>query len=163
MDILLRRDFTLHKEDSRSNICLPFNTEKEYARLVCAFRYTPKEITDPELVHSMVIELSGNWLPEGLDAETAIEWEEYRTLLNFVTLSLDYGEEYIGCAHRHAPEQRISISQSGSTWGFAPHKVEQGAWRVVLNVQAVVLGEVQYHLAVCGMEEGESDDLLPSI
>ena len=71
--------------------------------------------------------------------------------------------EYVGCAHRHPPQQILTISASGSSWGFAPTAASAGDWRAVLHVQAVVVGTVDYRLRIYGMERGEQDAEIPSL
>ena len=94
---------------------------------------------------------------------TEADMQEYQELFNFVTLSLDKNGEYVGCAHRHPPQQILTISASGSSWGFAPTAASAGDWRAVLHVQAVVVGTVDYHLRIYGMERGEQDAEIPSL
>lgn len=162
MDILLKRDLTFTLPDVCKNILLPFGAEKDYDRIIICLRYGPKYITDPAVIRPQIDECVRKYYPPGKTL-TEQDMTEYQQLLNFVTLSADYNGEYVGCAHRHAPEQRIVISEQGSTWGFAPVKAQKGDWRIVLHVQAVVVGQIDYHLAVYGLEGGESDDMLPSI
>ncbi|MFR0770143.1 MAG: hypothetical protein ACLSHO_11600 [Dysosmobacter sp.] len=57
---------------------------------------------------------------------TEADMQEYQELFNFVTLSLDKNGEYVGCAHRHPPQQILTISASGSSWGFAPTAASAG-------------------------------------
>lgn len=163
MDIILQQDYLLRQEDSASNICLPFTLTRDYARLVCKIKYSPKHITDKETVRRMVLARAAEYLPEGADVENSIDWSEYEVLHNFITLSLDFQEEYLGCAHRHPPEQIVEISQQQASPGFCLHEICAGQWRAVVHVQAVILGQVAYHLVICGMEEGESNDNLPTL
>jgi hypothetical protein len=65
---------------------------------------------------------------------------------------VDCGERYVGCAHRHTPEQRHIISRHFSSPGFFKTPAAAGAWRAVLNVHAIVSGEVRYHLRVNGLD-----------
>ena len=66
-------------------------------------------------------------------------------------------------AHRHPPQQILTISASGSSGGCAPTAASAGDWRAVLHVQAVVVGTVDYRLRIYGMERGEQDAEIPSL
>lgn len=162
MDILLRQDFAFHLEDVRKNFLLPFYVEKNYDRLVVLLHYGPKSVSDPTIIGPQIEKCVERYFPKGYQL-TEEDMKEFQQLFNFVTLSVDYNGTYVGCAHRHPPEQQIVISSAGSSWGFAQQAADPGDWRVVLHVQAVVDGTVDCAVAVCGMERGESDDLLPSI
>lgn len=162
MDILLRHDCILHPEDWQKNILLPFEIPKAYDRLAILLQYGPKEVCDRAVISPQIEACVARYFPPGTQLSDK-DREKYPCLYNFVTLSLDCGEEYIGCAHRHPPRQTICIAQERASWGFQPHAITKGLWRVVLHVQAVVAGTVDCHVAVCGLEKGEHDDLLPSI
>lgn len=162
MDILLDRRLAFTVDNVRDNVMLPFTTGKDYDRIVICFHYSPKSISDPAIIRPQIEECVRKYYPPGATL-TEQDMTEYQQLFNFVTLSADYNGSYVGCAHRHAPEQRITIAAHGSTWGFAPQQAAKGDWRVVLHVQAVVVGQVDFHITVCGMEGGERDDLLPSV
>lgn len=162
MDVLLRDDLKFTVADVRRNVLLPFHVDKAYDRLVVLLHYGPKAISDPAIIMPQIEECVRLYFPAGYQL-TEEDMKEYNQLFNFVTLSVDCDGEYVGCAHRHPPEQKIVISENGSSWGFAPYAASPGDWRVVLHVQAVVDGTVDCHIAVCGLERGETDDLLPSI
>lgn len=162
MEVLLRHDCTLRPEDARKNILLPFSVPKSFDRLAILLHYGPKEVRDPAIIQPQIEACVQRYFPPGTTL-TARDMEEYPCLFNFVTLSLDCGDTYIGCAHRHPPKQTIFIAENSASWGFAPHPITQGAWRVALHVHAVVAGTVDCHIAVCGLEKGENDERLPSI
>lgn len=162
MDVLLKEDLKFTVEDVRRNVLLPFRVDKDYERIVVRLHYGPKYVRDQAVIGPQIAECVRKYFPKGQEL-TAEDMKEFQQLLNFVTLSIDKDGEYVGCAHRHAPEQQIEISSKGSEWGFAPLAAGPGDWRVVLHVQAVVDGTVDYHIVVCGMEGGEGDDLIPSV
>ena len=119
-------------------------------------------IRDPEIIMPQIRKCVKTYFPAGYQL-TEADMQEYQELFNFVTLSLDKNGEYVGCAHRHPPQQILTISASGSSWGFAPTAASAGDWRAVLHVQAVVVGTVDYHLRIYGMERGEQDAEIPSL
>ena len=162
MEQLLRKSMVFSREDVRKNILLPFRVDRDFDRLIIRLHYGPKAIRDPAVIRPQIRACVETYFPAGFQL-TEEDMEEFRELLNFVTLSLDKDGTYVGCAHRHPPEQTITISAHGSDWGFAPIAAGKGDWRVVLHVQAVVVGTVEYQLGVYGLEKGESDDAVPSI
>lgn len=162
LEQILQKQFTFTEEDVRKNILIPFQTERDYERLAIRLHYGPKSIRDPAIIMPKIRACVETYFPEGFRL-TEEDMKEFDQLLNFVTLSLDKEGEYVGCAHRHPPEQTILISGQGSDWGFAPVAATKGDWRIVLHVQAVVVGSVDYRLAVYGLERGESGDALPAL
>ena len=119
-------------------------------------------IRDPEIIMPQIRKCVKTYFPAGYQL-TEADMQEYQELFNFVTLSLDKNGEYVGCAHRHPPQQILTISASGSSWGFAPTAASAGDWRALLHVQAVVVGTVDYRLRIYGMERGEQDAEIPSL
>ena len=103
---------------------------------------------------------------EGLDSYSAPGYSGLQSLQNhygplenfipsvvsLITLSLDSEGEYLGCAHRHAPEQRNIVSAEFSSPGFFRFSPAAGNWRAVINVHAVVSPEVRYRLQILAYE-----------
>jgi hypothetical protein len=162
VQLIYRNNFVFSAEDVRKNILLPFRTERDFDRLVIRLKYGPKAIRDPAIINPQIEKCVRTYFPPDQQL-TDEDRKEYDQLLNFVTLSLDHDGAYVGCAHRHPPQQTIVLSSSGSSWGFEPTAASAGSWRIVLHVQAVVAGTVDYALAVCGLEEGESDACIPAL
>lgn len=153
MEILLQKEFVFHPEDDRTNRIISFETERDYDHLEFVCEYSPKTISDPDLVAREVqkgMDKNG-WTGRKL---FPADMDECKVLMNFVTFSLDHEGEYVGCAHRHDPEQIIVISEQGSSRGFFAHKAAKGNWRIVLNVQAAIPEhELTYHLTVIGCDK----------
>lgn len=162
MEQLLSREFTFSTGDARRNLLLPFRVERAYDRLAVRLRYGPKAIRDPEIIGPQIRKCVETYFPAGFQL-TEEDMREFGQLLNFVTLSVDKDGAYVGCAHRHPPQQTILLSERGSSWGFAPVAAGPGEWRIVLHVQAVVAGTVDYRLGVYGLEGGEGDDAIPAL
>ena len=108
---VLDAGLSLTPSSSRGLVELPFALDSPAERLEIDFSYEPKFL-------------------EGRDGASPIP--------NLVTISLDYGEEYLGCAHRHAPVQRHSISAGGSSPGFHAAAVRAGGYRLVVSAHCVV-------------------------
>lgn len=154
MELLMRREFHFTVSDVRKNILIPFETVRDYDRLAIRLRYGPKAIRDPEIIMPQIEQCVQKYFPPGYKL-TEEDMKEYEQLFNFVTLSVDKNGEYVGCAHRHPPEQTILVSEAGSSWGFALTAASAGQWRVVLHVQAVVVGTVDCTVEAWGLEKGE--------
>ncbi len=162
MEQLLFKEFAFSGQDVRRNLPLPFRVEREYDRLAVRLSYGPKAVRDPEIIGPQIRKCVETYFPEGFQL-TEEDMKEFDQLLNFVTLSVDKDGTYVGCAHRHPPRQTILLSGRGSSWGFAPVAAGPGEWRIVLHVQAVVAGTVNYRLGVYGLEGSESDDEIPAL
>lgn len=73
-------------------------------------------------------------------------------LNNHLTLSLDYNDEYLGCAHRHPNKQKHIISPEFSSPGFLKHKIQMGSWKAVINLHHIAGGNVDYHIKISGID-----------
>ena len=154
MECLLDKTILLKPADSKTNLDFPMTISREYAALFIRTAYDPKIVADEELARQQIEAGAKRYIPEEA-LKNLGSWRNYLPVLNFVTLSLDYEDEYIGCAHRHSPVQDHIISQSYSSPGFYRHAVLPGVWRCVLNCHAVVDELVTYSLRVYGAEENE--------
>ncbi len=157
----LYRRFTFTQKHVRTNVPLDFRVDRDLSRLAVHLKYSPKIISDPEILLPQIEKCMESYRPPEYRL-TQEEIKKYHHLMNFVTLSVDKNGEYIGCAHRHSPEQIIFLSEGGSSYGFLPVAASAGDWRLVLHIHAVVVGTVDYQVAVYGLEGGESDDTIPA-
>jgi hypothetical protein len=150
MDVLLDREMKLYIEDSKTNVCIPFSVGKKYQSLEFVYSYEPQLCGDEKLARRAIEKGLNAFVPEEYREQFG-SWEKFSSsLYNLITLSVDCGEEYLGCAHRLANEGRLVISADFSSPGFFRHPVPAGDWRVVLNVHGIVSEEVRYHLQVQG-------------
>ena len=154
MQILLDKTIKLTPSHSKTNIDIPFEIPRPFHALFIKTAYTPKIISDMEFAREQIEAGIAKYIPESARKEWG-NWQNYLPLTNFVTLSLDCGEEYIGCAHRHSPVMDHIISTDYSSAGFIRHAVTPGTWYCVLNCHAVVSDIVTYSLKVYGAEENE--------
>lgn len=157
MEIILDQKYLFVPESSKTNFPVPFFLRKDYHSMIIACHYQPKEVSDLDLCRKEIEAGLQQFLPADQMAEFG-NWQSYLPLVNFITLSLDFGSLYIGCAHRHAPSQRHIISSEKSSPGFIPHAPQAGNWRAVLNVHAVISNPVEYSLQILGFPDGESPD-----
>ncbi len=157
MKRILDQTLILKPENSKTNVPISFILDKDYSSLLFQCRYFPKKVEDLELAEREIIKGIEKYVPQEYRAAYT-GWRDYAPLVNLVTLSLDYENEYLGCAHRHAPEQDHMISASHASPGFIPHKAAAGRWKAVLNVHAIISDRITYELKVTGFENSERPD-----
>ncbi len=148
---------TLRPEDSKTNISVDFQLDRNFAGLKISCSYQPKNIEDVELAEALINEALEKYVPSQ-HREKWGGWERYLPLTNLVTLSLDYEGSYLGCAHRHSNEQVHYISELFSSPGFIKSKAAKGRWQAVINVHSVSSPTVPYSISIFGLEK---DDELP--
>ena len=154
MELLLDRTIKIIPADNKTNIDIPLKVTKPFHALFIRTKYEPKIVADEEFARKEIEAGIAKYVPESARAEYG-NWRDYLPLVNFVTFSLDYEDEYIGCAHRHSPVMDHIISPEYSSAGFIRHAVEPGIWNCVLNCHAVVDDVVTYSLKVYGADESE--------
>jgi hypothetical protein len=158
VEILLDRLVLLHASDAKTNVCIPVPVEKDFESLEFECTYEPKGYDDEAAAMLSITECIQRFVPEEYRREHRAEYREnlgnperfLPAVVSLITLSLDYNGRYLGCAHRHAPEQRHIISANFSSPGFFRQPALAGDWRAVINVHSVVCSEVRYHLRVLG-------------
>lgn len=153
MDILLEETVVLQPEQTRTNVLLPFALSKSYGQMEIFYSYSPKKITDPAEVKILAEQcLSKYLLPE--DVPQTVDPEQY-PMGNLVTISLDKGEEFVGAAHRQAPEQHHILSPSFSSPGFRKTEITKGDWRLMINIHALGLQPVTCQVKIVGKEASD--------
>ena len=152
-EVILDEVLCFHSNDSKTNRCIPFSLTKNYQFLEFACSYEPKSCDDMETAKQLIMAGLESYVPPEY-REYCEPWEDFLpSVVNFITFSLDSPEKYLGCAHRHAPEQRHIISAGFSSPGFFRYAPNAGEWRAVLNVHAVVSTEVRYHFQILAHNE----------
>ncbi len=154
MHLLLDRTIKIRPADSKTNIDIPLQISEPFHALFIRTAYEPKIVADLDFARKEIEAGIAKYVPENARAEYG-NWKDYLPLVNFVTISLDYEDEYIGCAHRHSPVMDHIISPDYSSAGFIRHAILPGVWNCVLNCHAVVDDTVTYSLKVYGAEENE--------
>ncbi len=156
MQEILNTVINLKPENSRTNISVDFQLNQDYEAIKIECSYEPKNIEDLALAKKLITETLDRQIPSEYRSEWN-DWEKFLPLTNLVTLSLDYEEIYIGCAHRHANKQTHIISEMFSSHGFFRHKAKKGKWSAVINVHSVSSLLVPYKLRIFGLDK--DDDL----
>lgn len=145
---ILDKTLVITPMDDKTNISVPFSLPADAERLVITCRFSPKVIADKALAQKAALCNIGRYVPRYQLHLYGEEQIEDLTLVNHLTFSLDCGETYIGCAHRHAPEQTHEISEHFSSPGFHRFKPRAGDYQAVINVHSVTSPEVHYHLTI---------------
>lgn len=127
--------------DSRTHRSYPFRPSGDGSALRIRFSYEPKYLDDPEKAEGIAAAARRRY---GLGPEEPLEGR----IANLVTLSVDDGAGFRGCAHRGAPEQVIRIGPEGATEGFAPGPIVPGDWSVVLSAHSIATGTCSFRLSV---------------
>jgi hypothetical protein len=156
VEVLLDRLILLHAGDAKTNVCIPFPVERDFEALEFVCAYGPKGYDDEEAARIMIGEGIRRFVPEEYRKGLEPLDRFLPSVVSLVTLSIDYNGRYLGCAHRHAPEQRHIISADYSSPGFLRQPARAGNWRAVINVHSVVSGELRYHLQVLA-RDGSGD------
>ena len=154
MQILLDRTIKISPADNKTNIEIRLEIHEPFHALFVRTQYEPKIAADEEFARKEIEAGIARYVPENARAEYG-NWRDYLPLVNFITLSMDHEDEYIGCAHRHSPKMDHIISPEYSSAGFIRHAVTPGCWKLVLNCHAVVNDAVTYTLQVCGVGKNE--------
>ena len=155
MEILLDRLMLLHAGDVKTNVCVPFPVERDFESLEFVCVYGPKRYEDEGAARIMIEAGFRRFVPEEYRKSLEPLDQFLPSVTSLVTLSIDYNGRYLGCAHRHAPEQRHIISANFSSPGFLRQPVRAGNWRAVINVHSIVTEELRYHLKVVARERRE--------
>ncbi|MDR3173661.1 MAG: hypothetical protein LBU19_05380 [Treponema sp.] len=155
MEVLLDRRILLHTADEKTNVPVPFSVTRDFGALEFVYDYEPKGVDDEEAAKGMLRECVRRYVPEEYRKRLEPLDQFLPSVVSLVTLSIDYNGRYLGCAHRHAPKQRHIISANYASPGFFKQPARAGNWRAVLNVHAVVSGELRCHLRVLAREGNE--------
>lgn len=135
MKTVLETQVRLTPADEKTNVVLPFTLTSEAEQLKIIYSYAPKTLegeAGARAVEACLQRDAGEYRPVYPAAET------FLPLKNLVTLSLDDPYTYRGAAHRQADRQEHILTETAASPGFLPGKLPAGAWRLVLNVHALV-------------------------
>ncbi len=145
MEKIFEQSFKLLPEQSKTHIHVPFVLDKEYSALHLSCSYSPKTVEDITLSEQMIKQAIQDYIPE--DQRDTIHWRQCLPISNLVTISLDYEKAFIGCAHRHDPQQHHVISGTEASPGFNKQQIFPGQWRAVISLHSVSV-PVDYQLCI---------------
>jgi hypothetical protein len=155
LSVILDRLILFHPGDEKTNVCIPIPVTRDFEALEIECTYEPKGCDDTARALRLIADCLEHCVPEEYRKGLRPPGPSLPSLVSLITLSLDYNERYLGCAHRQAEWQRHIISADFSSPGFYKQPARAGNWRAVINVHAVVSREVRYRLHVRGREKSE--------
>lgn len=150
MQLLAHETLTLTRRDDRTNIALPFRLGAPCRALHIDFSYAPKKLCDPAEKRRLLERCRALYSTPAEQARP-LDPDAFADPVNLITLSLDCGARYLGCAHRQPNLQHIVIGEP-STPGFLNGAPEPGDWRIVLNAHAIVTETVSVEVHVFAEE-----------
>ena len=143
---LVDKEFKVFYKDEKTNISFPFEISEDVKSLKITFSYSPKILEDDERANMLI---EGNIRKDAGDfASEYTNWDEYKPLKNLITVSVDDPDTYRGCAHRQDKDQIHIISEDFASRGFHKGAIQQGQWKVVLNLHGIVTEKVDCRLMV---------------
>lgn len=149
--ILKETKITLHPDDEKSNIYIPFNVPQGTYRLCITYSYSPKILEDEEksvelIKENLIRDAGGDWTEYE-------DYNEFMPLKNLVTLSLVSPDgTFRGAAHRQADKQYHEICRDSASPGFIKGDIATGQWKLCLNVHALVTDECICNVKIEGEE-----------
>lgn len=147
MDVIVDEIIKFTQNQSKTNVTIPFTLEKDYEILEIYCEYSPKKVKNMAFTKQALEEAFERFIPESARPKD-LKWEKYAPLSNLLTFSLDYGDRYLGCAHRHDKKQKHVICKNNSSVSFENHAPIRGTYSAVINLHAVLSEVVTYHLKV---------------
>lgn len=147
MDILLDEIINFTRNQTRTNVARWFTLEKDYDVLEIYCEYSPKKVEDGVFTKQALEAAIELYIPEH-ERATDLTWEKYAPLSNFISISLDYEDTYLGCAHRQDRIQKHMICKDNSSLSFENHAPIKGTYSAVMNLHAVSSEVVTYHLKI---------------
>ena len=104
----------VNESQEKTNIIIPFEVPENVGKLHLSFSYAPKVLTNEYIAKKKVLAClrhSSECYRELKDEDI----EEFLPIVNLITISLDDPQKYRGCAHRHSPIQRHSLSRDSAS------------------------------------------------
>ncbi len=146
----MRKTMTLMREDTKSNVIIPFQIEEEYDYLYIEFCYTPDKCDDRNIFEKGVNDARKRHFKGNENDQQQVDWEKYFPLKNLLTISLDVNGEYIGNAHRWDSNQCIRISREFSTEGFNSPSRIKGKWNAMIHIHGINTPQCVVELSIEG-------------
>lgn len=147
MDVILDEIIHFTQNQSKTNVTINFKLEKDYNSLEIYCEYSPKKVEDMVFTKQVLEEAIERFIPEN-DRSKDLTWKKYAPISNLITLSLDYEDMYLGCAHRQDEVQKHVICKDDSSVSFENHEPVKGNYCAVINLHAVSSELVCYHLKI---------------
>lgn len=148
MKTLFEKQGVVTPEDDKTNIYFEFAVPQGIDKIIIDYSYSPKTVEN----RADAVKLISAGLEKYLGADNRENPLDYLPVKNLITLSLDENGKYRGAAHRQDDVQHHEISADFASNGFFKGKIEEGVWRIVLNVHCCAC-KVSYNLKITGEAE----------
>lgn len=151
--------YLFHPDLDKTNHYVHFTVPEGAYGLQFECSYSPKRV-EPELAEKAILRNIGKYMPRPQleEIRKAADLKPFLPVVNLITFSLDCGNDYVGCAHRHHQKQTLIVSPKHATPGFFRRAATPGPWTAVVNIHSITSEEVAYHLVISTLEEGECPD-----
>lgn len=136
--ILYQNRWQWTPEDSATDAEFSFVCPPEIHRLHIAFSYAPGEEASETICRAPVEAAIARYYDRYSHAAEPMETAQFVPVKNLITLSLDHEGQYLGNAHRWAPQQEHRISVESASRGFLPPKEMAGRWRGMLHLHEIL-------------------------
>lgn len=152
MDHLIDVEGVLTPSCSKTHITYCFPLYRKAGELKILFCYDPKVLLDKEKSRELISKGIHQFVEEDQDTDLA-NWERYLPVQNLLTISVEDGNGFRGCAHRQSSQQELIISEQNSSPGLISGALDKGLWKVTISVHAVVTDRCKYSLKVLEGDE----------
>ncbi len=146
--LIFQKSAVINEKDDKTNIVHEFTVPKDTKEVAVKYSYSPKTVEDELTANRLIKDGMKKYNVENYDNE------KYMPVKNLITLSFDECGKYRGACHRQANEQLIIIKDENSTPGIINRTIENGMWKVLLNVHFVGC-RVDYSLEI----EAKGDEI----
>lgn len=154
----MRLEQQLGPECANRTLFYPIQVPPRCRQLQIDFEYEPKRLTDEGEIERLVGACLQKYFPPPYDVELGQRLLQDVPVVNLLTVSLDDVDGvYVGCAHRHTPQQHHEISAQAASSGFRRTQIRPGRWRLGLQCHAVVTDPVSVRIVVKGVIGDEMD------
>lgn len=148
--ILLKKNIKLTKDFSEKDYFTSFSVPRGIKKISLLFSYSPDQVTDRSLFSQSVSEAIKKYYGEFDGELDQLKVENFDTIKNLLTISLDCNGRFIGNRHKWESNQTIEISKNKVTPGFiSPHMIE-GEWGVTIHCHQIFTELVNVELKVVG-------------
>lgn len=145
--LLLERDLQIDKSLEKTHLNFNFEVNEDFSRLVVDVSFSPAHDGGAGTADvAATLRRDAPYLNF-----TEEDLKRALPLRNYVEVSLDSPDGWLGSAHRHGSVKHYEISESQASLGFRPAKLTRGTWVLTLSVHAVVTPSVRLLARVEGV------------
>lgn len=149
--ILLECSFCWKPADSRHDVPFLFICPPEADAIRITFSFSPGMESSEALCIPQIEAAMTRYYDQYPRALQKMKAENFLPVKNLITISLDHAGEYIGNAHRWAPEQQHMITTEQASLGFVPPEKLEGEWSGMLHLHEIISPICQGYLKIEGV------------